>query len=138
LQSEIYEYLGFTHYTQGNLRKALKYTNELLKLVPDHPRAIGNKVYYEDKLKDQTTEEKRKGSQQNKDVENPLFPSIFLLGEDGFVDDTDEEVTVAEEVDHSSTRGEEHELYMQLCRGEKLHFTKFVLNPIEIIQTFFM
>ena len=55
------EYLAFTYYSQGNLRRALKYTDELLKLDPEHPRAVGNKVYYEDTLKNQKDEEKRKG-----------------------------------------------------------------------------
>jgi prolyl 4-hydroxylase len=55
------EYLAFTYYSQGNLRRALKYTDELLKLDPEHPRAVGNKVYYEDTLKTQKDEEKRKG-----------------------------------------------------------------------------
>ena len=53
--------MAFTYYTQGNLRRALKYTNELLKVDPTHTRAVGNKVYYEDTLKNQKDEEKRKG-----------------------------------------------------------------------------
>ncbi len=61
LQADVLEYLAFTYYTQGNLRRALKYTNELLKVDPAHPRALGNKVYYEDTLKNQKDEEKRKG-----------------------------------------------------------------------------
>ena len=60
-QGDILEYLAFTYYTQGNLRRALKYTNELLKVDPTHARAVGNKVYYEDTLKNQKDEVKRKG-----------------------------------------------------------------------------
>ena len=33
-----------------DLKKALHYTNQLLELVPDHPRAVGNKFYYEQTL----------------------------------------------------------------------------------------
>ena len=35
---------------QEDLKKALHYTNLLLDLVPDHPRAVGNKWYYEETL----------------------------------------------------------------------------------------
>ena len=34
------------------MRKALHYTNQLLELEPDHPRAVGNKWYYEEALGD--------------------------------------------------------------------------------------
>ena len=60
-QVDILEYLAFTYYSQGKLRRALRYTNELLKLDPEHPRATGNKVYYEDSLNGQKDDEKRKG-----------------------------------------------------------------------------
>ena len=33
-----------------DLKKALFYTNQLLELAPDHPRAVGNKRYYEEVL----------------------------------------------------------------------------------------
>ncbi len=64
-QVEVLEYLAFTYYSQGKLRRALRYTNELLKLDPEHPRATGNKVYYEDTLKNQKEEERRKGIERN-------------------------------------------------------------------------
>ena len=35
---------------QEDIKKALYYTNQLLELVPDHPRAVGNKWYYEEAL----------------------------------------------------------------------------------------
>jgi hypothetical protein len=54
------------------------------------------------------------------------FRCSFLEGEDGFVDDSDGEVAVAEE--HVSSRGEEYELYMQLCRGEETNFKKYVIS----------
>jgi len=41
------------------------------------------------------------------------------IGEDGFVDEIDAEVTVAEhDVEEGESRGDEHEAYMKLCRGE--------------------
>ncbi|XP_054719638.1 prolyl 4-hydroxylase subunit alpha-1-like [Uloborus diversus] len=50
-KAEILEYLAFSTYMQGNTRHALKLTIDLLELVPDHPRALGNKVYYEDAIR---------------------------------------------------------------------------------------
>jgi len=41
---DILEYLAFSTYQQGNVRRALQMTNELLQLQPNHERAIGNKV----------------------------------------------------------------------------------------------
>merc|ERR1712223_715288 len=49
-KSDILEYLAFSYYSQEDLKKALYYTNQLLELVPDHPRAVGNKWYYEEAL----------------------------------------------------------------------------------------
>ncbi len=41
------------------------------------------------------------------------------LGEDGFVDELDAEVTVAEQdLEEGESRGDEHEAYKKLCRGE--------------------
>jgi prolyl 4-hydroxylase len=50
-KADVIEYLSFSLYAQGNMRRALRLTNELLELRPDHPRAYGNKVYYEGALK---------------------------------------------------------------------------------------
>ena len=52
---------------QGDLKKALYYINKLLELVPDQPRAVGNKRYYEEtlaaegKLDEELELSKRKG-----------------------------------------------------------------------------
>ncbi|KAL1123070.1 hypothetical protein AAG570_002158 [Ranatra chinensis] len=48
---EILEYLAYSTYMQGNVRNALKITDELLEIVPNHQRALGNKVYYESAIK---------------------------------------------------------------------------------------
>ncbi len=53
--------MAFAYYEQGNLQLALKFTNELLKLVPEHLAAVGNKDYFEKALKNPTAEEKQKG-----------------------------------------------------------------------------
>lgn len=40
-----------------NLETALRVTNELLELQPDHERASFNKMYYEDELRNPTTQQ---------------------------------------------------------------------------------
>ncbi|XP_046453899.1 prolyl 4-hydroxylase subunit alpha-1-like isoform X1 [Daphnia pulex] len=50
-RNEILEYLAFSTFKQGNVKEALQLTNELLKIVPYHQRAIGNKKHYEDVLR---------------------------------------------------------------------------------------
>uniref|UniRef100_A0A1I8AHF3 procollagen-proline 4-dioxygenase n=1 Tax=Steinernema glaseri TaxID=37863 RepID=A0A1I8AHF3_9BILA len=47
---DILEYLGFSMYKQGNLKHALKLTEELYRIAPSHPRAKGNVKWYEDLL----------------------------------------------------------------------------------------
>ncbi|TKR57847.1 hypothetical protein L596_030493 [Steinernema carpocapsae] len=47
---DILEYLGFSLYKQGNLKHALKLTEELYAMAPKHPRAKGNVKWYEDLL----------------------------------------------------------------------------------------
>lgn len=51
--ADILEYLAFSTYMQGNIRQALKLTDELLRQRPNHQRAQGNKVYYEQALSSQ-------------------------------------------------------------------------------------
>lgn len=36
----------------GNVREALQLTDELLELIPYHQRAMGNKKYYQDQLRE--------------------------------------------------------------------------------------
>lgn len=55
--ADILEYLAFSTYMQGNVRQALKLTNELLAEKPSHQRAMGNKAYYEEILQTQQMKE---------------------------------------------------------------------------------
>lgn len=110
VKSDILEYLAFSMYQQGNVRSALQLTNELLEIIPNHQRALGNKVYYEAEIQSQ-------GGRHRK-------------GEDGSTDPFDEAYTVTEkktkvlkdapnkasEPVDSYTR--ERELYEMLCRNE--------------------
>ena len=99
-KADILEYLAFSTYMEGNVHSALEMTDELLSLVPNHNRAIGNRVYY---LQDiaQRSHPKRRGEDGQIDSSpsaQPLVISEKKLG------DTDELP--------------ERELYERLCRGE--------------------
>jgi len=99
-KADILEYLAFSAYMSGNIRRALKLTNEMLDLHPDHPRGWGNKQYYEQTLK-------KKGASYQK------------RGEDG-LGDADETVNVLKERQkREDDLGEERVHYEQLCRGEE-------------------
>jgi len=99
-KADILEYLAFSAYMSGNIRRALKLTNEMLDLHPDHPRGWGNKQYYEQTLK-------KKGAAYQK------------RGEDG-LGDADETVNVLKErKKREDDLGEERAHYEQLCRGEE-------------------
>ncbi|XP_077504406.1 prolyl 4-hydroxylase subunit alpha-1 isoform X1 [Amblyomma americanum] len=96
-RAEILEYLAFSTYQQGNVHHALKLTNDLLAAAPDHPRAPGNKRYYEDMLAKREQYMKR--------------------GDDGDMSENDS-VTLKKRSplpDADSERG----IYERLCRGEK-------------------
>ena len=99
-QSDILEYLAFASYMSGNIRRALKLTNQMLDMEPDHSRGWGNKQYYEDMLE-------KKGA------------SYIKKGEDG-LGDADEAVNVLKERrKREDELGEERVHYEQLCRGEE-------------------
>lgn len=92
---EILEYLAFSTFQQGNTRHALKLTNDLLAAVPDHPRAPGNKRYYEDAIS--KTE-------------------LHKRGDDG---DVPVEEAAAGKRHHGPDADSERGIYERLCRGEK-------------------
>ncbi|CAG9530036.1 unnamed protein product [Cercopithifilaria johnstoni] len=48
--NDILEYLAYSLYKQGNLKRALLLTDELYRRNPDHPRARNNVRWYEDLL----------------------------------------------------------------------------------------
>lgn len=60
-KADILEYLAFSTYKQGDVEKALSMTNELLDLMPDHERAMGNKVYYEKEVEELEYTRRKKG-----------------------------------------------------------------------------
>ena len=46
-KADILEYFAFSFYKLGNIKQALKLTKDLVILVPNHPRASSNLVYYQ-------------------------------------------------------------------------------------------
>lgn len=99
-RADILEYLAFSTYMQGNVRQALKLTNELLVDRPNHQRAYGNKVYYEEAIQNQQVQ--RRGEDgDNMDVE---------AVEKGY--------TVSEDMGVAESWQRERRAYERLCRGE--------------------
>merc|ERR1712029_964050 len=96
----IIEYIAFSYYTQGNLAKALQYTNELIAVEPDHPRAEGNKFYYETHLNDNTKTDHKKGDDGTDEAE-AIEPEYSVL-ERNLIDNAENEQSI----------------YKRLCRGE--------------------
>jgi len=98
-KSDILEYLAFSTFMQGNVPLALDLTNKLLELVPNHPRASGNKIYYESTLQ-KAERAKKKGDDESEDV---VKDTLALNSEE----DASSKMT------HVSKS-----LYEKLCRGE--------------------
>lgn len=86
----------------GNIRSALKLTNELLELLPTHERANGNKVFYEKELA----------------REDELKADKMLRGDDGSPDFDQNLDPNAEKPYTSVYNTYERRTYEQLCRNE--------------------
>ncbi|KAK3925095.1 Prolyl 4-hydroxylase subunit alpha-2 [Frankliniella fusca] len=99
-KADILEYLAFSTYMEGNVHSALEMTNELLTLVPNHNRAMGNKVYYLQDIAQKDLVKKR--------------------GEDGSADavSLSQQLVVTEKKVGDIDELPERELYERLCRGE--------------------
>ena len=97
-RGDVIEYIAFSYYTQGNLAKALQYTNELIAVEPDHPRAEGNKLYYETHLNDNVKTDHKKGDDG---TEVEAEPDYSVL-ERNLIDNAENEQSI----------------YKRLCRGE--------------------
>ncbi|XP_001867743.2 prolyl 4-hydroxylase subunit alpha-1 [Culex quinquefasciatus] len=99
-KADVLEYLAFSTFKQGNVQTALLMTNELLELVPNHERAVGNKAYYEKELEKEARQKALRGDDGSEDV--PVDTTIQIKKEtSSLVYDSTERV-----------------LYEQLCRGE--------------------
>lgn len=95
--AEILDYLAFSTYMQGNVRRALSLTNELLELEPDHSRAEQNKYFYEKIIQEEEQNSRKRG-------------------DDGQVPASNEFVN-KRQLDEYRT-SEEFSNYEALCRGE--------------------
>ncbi|XP_057378430.1 prolyl 4-hydroxylase subunit alpha-1-like [Daphnia carinata] len=102
-RQDILEYLAFSTFKQGNVKEALQLTHELLKIVPFHQRALGNKKYYEDLLRQQGVIQRRG---ETGDVDNMIMDEPFN--------------TANLKLTKPSDQLPERENYEKLCRGEKL------------------
>ncbi|KAL4240088.1 Prolyl 4-hydroxylase subunit alpha-1 [Mactra antiquata] len=97
-RADILDYLAFSLYKQGNVRRALKLTNEMLVLAPDHPRANGNKDYYEKLLKEEDLNTEKRGD--------------------------DGDIINNRQLDEYRS-GKEYSTYEALCRGEDVKENKY-------------
>ncbi|KAM6951337.1 prolyl 4-hydroxylase subunit alpha-1a isoform 2-T3 [Aplochiton taeniatus] len=98
----ILDYLSYSIYQQGELKRALDYTKRLLGLDPAHQRANGNLKYFEYQLAKQ-----RKAEEEEEE-------------EDGEKKEAEEK---GDKVDLSADYLPERRKYEQLCRGEGLKMT---------------
>ncbi len=110
------------------MRRALRLTEDLLRLDPDHPRAAGNKVYYENSLKEEGGSVKKKGESLTRSQLNnrpggkiPLLPGEDLLGDS---EDPNQFTVTEEEGDVNDPMAvvgnDERAAYERLCRGEAI------------------
>ncbi|KFM72508.1 Prolyl 4-hydroxylase subunit alpha-2, partial [Stegodyphus mimosarum] len=92
-KSDVLEYMAYSSYVLGNIRHALKLTQDLITVDPDHPRAQGNLAYYQQAVLKEDTHKR---------------------GDDGF------EVQDDEDSLDQDPRGLERDTYEMLCRGESV------------------
>ncbi|XP_066993933.1 prolyl 4-hydroxylase subunit alpha-2 [Anabrus simplex] len=101
-KADILEYLAFSTYMQGNVRTALKLTDELLEILPGHQRALGNKEYY---LKDIEEKESEREHKKGDDGENDVLADVPYIA-------TEQKPQPKAEVN-------ERDMYEMLCRNEE-------------------
>ncbi|XP_023930564.1 prolyl 4-hydroxylase subunit alpha-1 isoform X5 [Lingula anatina] len=89
------DYLAYSLYRQGNIRHAYLLTQDLLKIDPNHPRAVNNLRYYE-KLLETADQEKKRGEEEDL----PEIQNQRLLDD--------------------YRKGQEFKQYEALCRGEDI------------------
>ena len=100
-KTDVLEYMAFSAYIQANYRRALKITDELLALDPEHPRAAGNRDYYINALESEGGAILKKGED--------------LLGD---ADDAGSFTVLEQKAPPDEENNEERSLYKRLCRGE--------------------
>ncbi|CAG0885330.1 unnamed protein product [Cyprideis torosa] len=116
-KSDILEYLAFSVYQRGDVQKALDLTYELLRLVPDHTRALGNVEYYLDELRE--LKEKRKGETLDEDVPVMAYASSYekepAAEPDAYASSYEKEPAAEPDVNPKSENVQRYEI---LCRGD--------------------
>ncbi|XP_042903803.1 prolyl 4-hydroxylase subunit alpha-1-like isoform X2 [Parasteatoda tepidariorum] len=46
-KADIYEYMAFSHFSLDNVNAAAEFTEKLIQVEPEHPRAMGNLLFYQ-------------------------------------------------------------------------------------------
>jgi prolyl 4-hydroxylase len=75
-EADILEYLAFSTYQKGEVSSAIRLTEQLLSLEPNHPRASGNIAHYEKLLYDKRGED---GLETDKVLIVIVIPYLHLL-----------------------------------------------------------
>ncbi|XP_026752045.1 prolyl 4-hydroxylase subunit alpha-2-like isoform X1 [Galleria mellonella] len=73
---DILEYISFSHYMLGDVRKAIEWTKTLLKLAPNHPRARGNIPHYMKEIEEEDTKLKRRRRGDTGEVTKEKDPEV--------------------------------------------------------------
>lgn len=116
---EILEYLAYSSYMQGNIPKALYLTDELLKLYPDHQRAIGNRDYYLKMIREQDEDQnilKNNVTGSPSLMLNKVLNTSRLNYNDVSDFDLNDELMIKDDGDKQYNK--ERRRYEQLCRKE--------------------
>ncbi|CAG4974243.1 unnamed protein product [Parnassius apollo] len=91
---DILEYISFSYYLLGDVRKALEWTNKLLEVDPTHPRARGNVPHFQKSIAEQEEKLRKKRRGETGDDEDDEKPKKL------------------------SNLAKERKVYEALCRGE--------------------
>ncbi|XP_070544783.1 prolyl 4-hydroxylase subunit alpha-1-like isoform X2 [Ptychodera flava] len=96
--SVVLDYLSYSTYMIGDLKEALRLTEQLLDIEPDHQRGHGNKAFFEHEL-------------------------AVISGQKGDTGDMEEDETNKVQDSRPKRNVPEREAYEALCRGEQVQMT---------------
>ncbi|GMS95984.1 hypothetical protein PENTCL1PPCAC_18159, partial [Pristionchus entomophagus] len=118
-EAEILEYLAYSLYQQGNVRRALFLTQRLVKISPNHPRAKGNVKWYEDML-------------DGKEMEGEIPPIINKRTDNDGIPERDAYEALCRGEVEPIDPSEEKKLYCYLKRDRP--FLKLAPIKVEILR----
>lgn len=79
-KADVLDYLAYSTFKQGNTFQALQMTNELLEIVPQHERAMSNKLFYERELDKANKKKALRGDSGTEDVPSAEFDALVGVG----------------------------------------------------------